>query len=101
MDTMESLLREMDEAGAEAKRGDILDGEIVRIDRDGILVDIHMKSEGIVPPNSAQRYHDENTTIEADVIDYNKGGLIVDVDGVRGFVPISQVASRRQSSSPE
>lgn len=146
--TMESLLRQMDDNASEAQRGSIVEGSVVRMDRDGILVDIHMKSEGIIPPaeaqramadprfnvkigdtilvyvvqpenqegqvvlsfdrarnergwRSAQRYHDDNVTIECDVVDFNKGGLIVDVDGVRGFVPISQVASLRQSSNPE
>ena len=36
----------------------------------------------------------EDRVIEAPVIDYNKGGLIVDV-GVRGFVPISQIPELR------
>ena len=148
INSMEALLRSMDDQQAEAKRGDILEGEVVRIDRDGILVDIHMKSEGIIPGNeaqralqnpnfqirigdsilvyvvqpenqegqvvlsfdrarnergwrSAQKYHEDNQTIEAPVVDHNKGGLIVDVEGVRGFVPISQVASLRQSGTPE
>ena len=40
-----------------------------------------------------QKMHEERV-IEAPVIDYNKGGLIVDV-GVRGFVPISQIPELR------
>lgn len=31
--------------------------------------------------------------ITATVIDYNRGGVIVDVTGIRGFVPISQLLS--------
>ncbi len=37
-----------------------------------------------------QQYRD-NELLKARVIDYNKGGLIVDVSGIRGFVPISQI----------
>ena len=33
-----------------------------------------------------------NEVIEAKVINYNKGGLLVNLDGVRGFVPSSQVS---------
>jgi len=47
-----------------------------------------------------QKMHEERV-IEAPVIDYNKGGLIVDV-GVRGFVPISQIPELRGlSKGPE
>jgi small subunit ribosomal protein S1 len=33
----------------------------------------------------------EGMTIEARVVDTNKGGLTVDVSGIRGFLPISQI----------
>ncbi len=42
----------------------------------------------------AETLMNEDRVIEAPVIDYNKGGLIVDV-GVRGFVPISQIPELR------
>ncbi len=34
--------------------------------------------------------------LKAKVIDYNKGGLIVDVAGIRGFVPISQILNLKR-----
>ncbi len=40
--------------------------------------------------NLQERY-DSNDVIEAEVVNYNKGGLLVNLDGVRGFVPASQV----------
>ena len=40
-----------------------------------------------------QQVHEAGETIEAKVINYNKGGLLVNLDGVRGFVPASQVSS--------
>jgi len=42
----------------------------------------------------AEQWMNEDRVIEAPVIDYNKGGLIVEV-GVRGFVPISQISELR------
>jgi len=39
-----------------------------------------------------QQSFDANEVIEAKVINYNKGGLLVNLDGVRGFVPSSQVS---------
>lgn len=125
------------------KRGDVVDGVIVRIDQDEVLVDIGLKSEGVlsikeipatgelsldnlhvndkvlvyvIQPETAeghallslkranaerqwriaeQQYRD-NELIRARVIDYNKGGLIVDVSGIRGFVPISQILNLKR-----
>ena len=119
--------------------GDTVDGTIMRVDRDEILVDIGSKAEGVVPAREMQsltsddraalRPGDEllvfvvqtedkegravlsvdkarqekswrrlqqsfesSEVIEAKVINYNKGGLLVNLDGVRGFVPSSQVS---------
>src|SRR5579872_5013036 len=118
------------------KRGDVVEGVIVRIDQDEILVDIGLKSEGVLstkelPANGYGSFHElhlddrilvyiiqaetqdghallslrranaerqwriaeeqyrNGELLKARVIDYNKGGLIVDVSGIRGFVPIS------------
>jgi small subunit ribosomal protein S1 len=125
------------------KRGDVVEGVIVRIDQDEILVDIGLKSEGVLstkelPANgygsfnelhindkvlvyviqpetqeghallSLKRAHAERQwriaeeqykngeLLKARVIDYNKGGLIVDVAGIRGFVPISQILNLKR-----
>jgi len=42
-----------------------------------------------------QAKYEANEVIEAIVKNYNKGGLLVDLDGVRGFVPASQVTEIR------
>jgi len=125
------------------KRGDVVDGVIVRIDQDEILVDIGLKSEGVlstrelpasgdwsfenlhlndkvlvyvIQPETpdghallslkranaerqwrvAEEQYKNNELLKARVIDYNKGGLIVDVAGIRGFVPISGSQNRVQ-----
>jgi small subunit ribosomal protein S1 len=119
--------------------GDTVDGTVMRVDKDEILVDIGAKAEGVVPtremqslsaedraelqPGSTllvfvvqsedkegrailsvdkarqekswrrlQQSFENNEVIEAKVINYNKGGLLVNLDGVRGFVPSSQVS---------
>src|SRR6476661_7219436 len=124
------------------KFGDVMDGTIMRVDRDEILVDIGSKSEGIVPAKEfssltssekqalaigesvlvfvvqpenqegqavvsidrarqekswrkLQEIYEANDVIEAEVTNYNKGGLLVNLDGVRGFVPASQVSEIR------
>ncbi len=139
---MEVLLRESANP-INIKRGDVVEGVIVRIDQDEILVDIGLKSEGVLstkelPANgygsfnelhlndkvlvyviqpetpdghavlSLKRAHAERQwriadeqyrngeLLKARVIDYNKGGLIVDVAGIRGFVPISQILNLKR-----
>lgn len=119
--------------------GDTVDGTIMRVDKDEILVDIGSKAEGVVssremqsmPPEDRaelkpgdtllvfvvqaedkegravlsvdkarqekswrrlQQSYDNGEVIEAKVVNYNKGGLLVNLDGVRGFVPASQVS---------
>lgn len=42
-----------------------------------------------------QEQHEASEIIEAEVTNYNKGGLLVNLDGVRGFVPASQVTEIR------
>src|SRR5260221_1829648 len=125
------------------KRGDVVEGVIVRIDQDEILVDIGLKSEGVLstkelPANGygsfgelhiddkvlvyviqpetqdghallslkranaerqwriAEEQYKNNELLKARVIDFNKGGLIVDVSGIRGFVPISQILNLKR-----
>lgn len=118
--------------------GDTVDGMIMHIDRDEILVDIGSKSEGVVPSKEMssllpeektelkigdevlvfvvqpedkegravlsldkarqekswrrlQQQFEGSEVLQAKVINYNKGGVLVNLDGVRGFVPASQV----------
>jgi len=40
-----------------------------------------------------------DTTIDSKIIGFNKGGLIVAVEGLRGFVPSSQISAMRRSQS--
>lgn len=122
--------------------GDVVEGEVMYVGRDEILVDIGGKCEGVVPSREFQtlnpeelgrlrpgdrilvfvlqpedqagqavlsidRARQEKTwrrlqevfesggVIEAEVVNYNKGGLLVNLDGIRGFVPASQVVAIR------
>lgn len=138
---MEQLLAESDFAFRSVRRGETVEGTVVRVDPDEILVDIGLKSEGVIPQReflsdtldeeplsvgdrtlvyvmqpegseghavlSLRRAHLERSwreieelynhgaIVQAPVVDNNKGGLIVDVKGVRGFVPVSQVLDLR------
>jgi len=144
---MEALLRDEDYAFRSVRRGETVEGTVVRVDQDEILVDIGLKSEGVIPSRELYSEGEEAPTlhigdrtlvyvmqpesqeghsilslrrarmerswrdieelyhageiIEAPVVDFNKGGLIVDVKGVRGFVPVSQVSDLRNISRQE
>jgi len=139
---MEQFLSDPSHDYKTLKYGDVMDGIIMHLDRDELLVDIGSKAEGIVPAKEyssltaeekdtlevgdnilvfvvqpenpeghpvvsidrarqekswrkLQEIHEANEVIEAEVTNYNKGGLLVNLDGVRGFVPASQVSEIR------
>src|SRR5258706_4462656 len=118
--------------------GDVVEGVIVRIDQDEILVDIGLELEGILPTKGlpaadygsfnelhlhdrvlvyvlqsetpdgrvllsskqglierswriAEEQYRNGELLKARVIDCDKGGLIVDISGIRGLVPVSQI----------
>ena len=148
MSEMARLLDEQDVQFRSIKRGDVVEGQIVRIDPEEILVDIGLKSEGVLstrelPPNGygsltelhvgdnvlvyimqpetpeghavvsikrarlerqwriAQEQYERGELLEAEVIDYNKGGLIVNLEGIRGFVPISQILNLKREDTAD
>jgi len=60
--TMEELLAEQDADIKSFKHGDVVEGTVVRIDRDEILVDIGAKSEGVVSNRELYGRHADSTT---------------------------------------
>lgn len=139
---MEQLLADPTHDYHTLKYGDVLEGTIMHLDRDEILVDIGSKSEGVIPAREFSTLNEDERTdlavggnvlvfvvqpenqeghavvsidrarqekswrilqeqfeagevIDAEVVNYNKGGLLVNLDGVRGFVPASQVTEIR------
>lgn len=121
------------------RRGDVLEGTVMAIEPSGILIDVGMKSEGLVPARELQEMEPEaiegievgdqvlayvvtlegregdlilslkQAQMERDwraveklfvegavfngkVVGYNKGGLLINLGKVQGFVPASQIA---------
>jgi len=145
---MAALLDAETTAYPELRRGEIIEGTVVGTDRDGVLIDIGAKSEGVVPPGEMhclqpegasklnngdkalvfvlqpespegqiilsmdrargergwrvlQDYLDENESFEGYVTGSNKGGLLVNVEGINAFVPLSQIVAGPARGSPE
>jgi small subunit ribosomal protein S1 len=139
---MSTLLEEESSNFKSAERGEIIEGVVMGWDRDGILVDIGSKSEGVIPKHEMQSLGAEaegrlqpgdkvlvfvlqpetadgqlvlsldrargergwrvlqdrfesGETFEGVVTGYNRGGLLVNVEGVNAFVPLSQVVGFR------
>lgn len=133
------------EAGQQThlRRGQILEGVVLGASADGVIVDVGIKSEAIIPPNEMRslgiagaaklragdtvrvmvlqpmtaeghavvsldrargeegwatlsHLFESGEIFEAEVIEANRGGLVVNVDGVNGFVPLSQIESVRR-----
>jgi small subunit ribosomal protein S1 len=142
MESMEDLLEEESRNFRDLRRGDVVEGTVISVGRDGVLVDVGSKSEGIIPLGemhslgadplgriasgdkliasvmqpetpegqvllsldkargergwrTLQTRFESGESFEAEVTGYNKGGLLVNVEGVNAFVPLSQVVGVR------
>ncbi len=119
--------------------GDVVEGTVVQVNEDNVLVDVRYKSDGVIPLSELRLKpgekpqdifsvgeelpvyilsvdgrdgavlasyrraldeiawdrlylaHEEKETIEAPVVEEVKGGLVLDVFGLRGFMPASHV----------
>jgi len=135
---MEEFLNQEEASSKRIAHGDIIDGVVVRVDPDEVLVDVGSKSEGVIssrelgtresgtpdlhsgdrikvfvlqPENEdgnvvlslrraraesvwlkAQEQQASGEMMDAEVREQNKGGLIVNILGLRGFLPTSQVS---------
>ena len=122
------------------RRGDVVEGIVMRADPDGIFVNIGHKAEGVVPPGEMRSLGREDIeglevgdeimtlvvkaetaehaavlsidraigeqgwrvlekameagdSITGVILGFNRGGAIVEAEGVQGFVPMSQLVS--------
>ena len=127
------------------KRGQLLEGEILQIDENSILLDVGAKRDAVVPRRELERLSDEqfqdldvgdqvpvfvlrtpsitepllvslergrekldwdhaeetlktDEILELEVVDQNRGGLIVMFGKLRGFVPNSHIPGFREKS---
>ena len=122
------------------KRGDIIRGEILRIDQDVVFIDIGSKRDAMVPHQEiaqmdeaflqtlstgdtvpvyvtrtpegseqllvslerglqemdwerATELQEKDETVQLEVVNYNKGGVVVEFGRIQGFVPNSHIPS--------
>ncbi|MGD8397264.1 MAG: S1 RNA-binding domain-containing protein [Anaerolineae bacterium] len=70
-------------------------------DREGNLVLSIRRAEEEQDWKRAQELYEESESIETEVAGFNKGGLIVRLGRLRGFVPASQLAARHRGSDKQ
>lgn len=76
-----------------SKIGDTVQATIQEIDNEDGYVELSLRSATRERSwGELRRKLEEETSFESEVIDANKGGLIVRVSGVTGFLPVSQLA---------
>ncbi|MCH7812318.1 MAG: S1 RNA-binding domain-containing protein [Chloroflexi bacterium] len=144
---MATLLEESAEFRS-PQRGEVVEGVVMGWDRDGALIDIASKTEGVVPKHemrslgseaeeklqpgekvlvyivqpetpdgqillsidrargergwlTLQERFESGESFDGEVSGYNKGGLLVNVEGVNAFVPLSQVVGVRPDRNRE
>ena len=134
---MQQLLDEMEFKSL--RRGEIVEGAVMRANAEGIYLDIGHKEEGFIPPNEMrtisqeeliqinegdsliafvlrpdsqdgpilsvdrargeegwreiQKYMESDETVEGVIVGFNRGGCILEVANVQGFVPMSQLVT--------
>ena len=75
------------------QEGDIVSAFVLEPENDeGLVVLSLRKASQKRTWNRFIDIHDNKEVIEVKVSDANKGGLLVEVDGIKGFIPVSQLA---------
>ena len=96
--------RELDQLSAEEREA-LKVGQEVHVfvinaeDENGNVVLSLKRAQEQLSWETVEKLISSDTVIESKVIGFNKGGLIVGVEGLRGFVPSSQISAMRRSQS--
>jgi small subunit ribosomal protein S1 len=98
--------KELERLGREGledlKPGDVLPVYVVRPeDRDGNLILSIRRAEEERDWRRAQKLHETGDVFEGQVAGFNRGGLIVRIGRLRGFVPASQLVAQHQGSDKQ
>ena len=96
--------RELDQLSAE-ERDALVVGQEVHVfvvnaedDNGNVVLSLKRAQEQISWEN-VEKLLENDTVVESKIIGFNKGGLIAGVEGLRGFVPSSQISAMRRSQS--
>jgi small subunit ribosomal protein S1 len=96
--------RELEQLTAE-EREELKVGQEVHVyvlnpeDANGNVVLSLKRAQEQIAWDNVERLVSSDEVVESKVMGFNKGGLIVGVEGLRGFVPSSQISAMRRSQS--
>jgi small subunit ribosomal protein S1 len=68
-------------------------------DADGNVVLSLKRAQEQISWENVEKLLESDNVVDSKIIGFNKGGLIVGVEGLRGFVPSSQISAMRRSQS--
>ncbi|MBI5153526.1 MAG: S1 RNA-binding domain-containing protein [Parcubacteria group bacterium] len=81
------------EAIKHLKKGDVISVKVVETENEDGFVDLALKDIGQRKEwETLQTRKDANETVGAKIIAANKGGLLIEVMGISGFLPVSRLA---------
>jgi small subunit ribosomal protein S1 len=96
--------RELDQLSAE-ERDALQVGQEVHVfvinpeDANGNVVLSLKRAQEQISWENVEKLLESDNVVDSKIIGFNKGGLIVGVEGLRGFVPSSQISAMRRSQS--
>ena len=96
--------RELEQLTA-AERDELQVGQEVHVyvvnpeDANGNVVLSLKRAQEQISWENVEKLVESNSVIESKITGFNKGGLIVTVEGLRGFVPSSQISAMRRGQS--
>ncbi len=77
------------------KEGDSVSASVIEPDSDWGFAILSMKKVAKEKGwDTLQKYFDDGEMIEVNAYDANRGGLLVEVEGIRGFLPVSQLSAK-------
>lgn len=86
-------LLEDSERFKETKLGDHINATVQSIDNEDELIELSLRSISVEQSwNEIKSVLETGEIIEVEILDANKGGLIVRIQGITGFLPVSQLA---------
>jgi len=72
--------------------GDTITSKVVQVENDqGYIVLSVKKAEKDIQWKEAMKAFEDTSVLEATIVEYNKGGLLADCLGLRGFIPLSHL----------
>lgn len=81
-------------SGEKLKKGDAVTATLIDLENEDGYIELSIREASYERAwDDLKRRRDEQDVFGTKVLDANKGGLMVEVNGITGFIPVSQLAS--------